>query len=131
MKPIHVLARVDALDDLGLADMLRQRQLNQDPVHRLIRIQGVDAREQLDLARRLGQVDRHRMDAALFAGSALVAHVHGRGGVVPDHHDRKPRTAAPGGHPPVDGRTDLGLHHKGDGLAVDDFRGALTHDWRR
>ena len=77
------------------------------------------------------KVDGDRGNPTLLAGRAFVAHVHGRGWVIPHHHDRKPRAAGTGGDQPVDGRTDLGLHHPGDGLAVDDFRGALAHDWRR
>ncbi len=47
MKAIHILIRIDRLNDLQRIDMLRQRQLHKDAVHILIGIEATDQRQQL------------------------------------------------------------------------------------
>ena len=90
MKAVDVLARVDALGHSLRIDLLRQRQLDQDPVHRRVGIQLVDQRQQL-VFRRVGrQVVRKRQHVRGFGEFALVAHVDLRGRVFADQHDGEP-----------------------------------------
>ena len=77
MESVHVLSWIDTFDDLGLSDVLGQRELNQDAVDSIVGIQLIDAREQFDFTRAMRQIDRNRLDAALDAGRPLVAHVDG------------------------------------------------------
>ena len=91
LEAIHVLGRIDPVDQRLLVDMWRQRRLHQDAVHGRIGIETVDQREQLVLGGGRRQVVVERAEADLVAGLALVAHVDRRGGIVPDQHHRQSR----------------------------------------
>ena len=121
VEPVHVLGGVDALQHGRRADVRRQRQLDEDAVDRRVRVQPVDQREELGLARGGGQVVRDRDDARFLAGAALVAHVDRRGGVVAHHDDGEPGPAA---RLPLEGvraRAHLAPELLRDPLAVDDL----------
>ena len=46
MEAVHVLARIDAMDQAGGIRNTRQRQLHQDAVDRRIGVQAIDQRQQ-------------------------------------------------------------------------------------
>ncbi len=76
MKSVDVLVRCDALDDRSLLDMTRYGQLHQDSVHRPIRVESIDRREQLGLAHLFWKPHHGSAHAGRLAGVFLVAHVH-------------------------------------------------------
>ena len=49
MKPVHVLGRIDRVDNQILVQMLRQRQLHQNAMHRRIIVQRLHQRQQISL----------------------------------------------------------------------------------
>ena len=52
MEAVHVLHRVDRVDDPVLVDLLRQRELHEDPGHARVGVQVGDEREQVLLGGR-------------------------------------------------------------------------------
>src|SRR2546430_16237423 len=101
---------------------LGQRQLHQDAVDLLVRIETVDQRQQLRLRRLLGEAYGLMVKPRLLAGFALHAHVGGGGGVVSDQNGRQGGCDAAGGE-----RSHLLLelraHRSTDGGAVDELSG--------
>src|SRR5439155_59230 len=69
-------------------DLLGQRQLHEDAVDLLVRIETVHQRQQLRLRRLLGEAYGLMVKPRLLAGFALHAHVGGGGGVVSDQNAR-------------------------------------------
>ena len=125
-QAIDVLARVDPVDHRLLVEMVGKRQLDEDAVDRGIGVEPVDQRVQ----RLLGGIGGKQVLEALHAAGhgllALVADIDLAGRILADQHHREPRLA-PGGrleacrhlrHP--------GAQAFGEGLAVDDRRGAHT-----
>ena len=98
MEAVHVLHRVDRVDDAVLVDLLRQGELREDPGHARVGVQVGDEREQVGLGGVRGELVVDRLDAGLGAGLALHAHVDGRGGVVADEHGGEPDRNAERGH---------------------------------
>ncbi len=109
MKPIHIFARINALDDFRLSNVVWQRQLHEDPVDVGVGIQRINAREQLDLAGRMRQIERARINAAFLAGRSFVAHVHLRGRIIPNHNDREARRSTPTRAQSINPRAHLGF----------------------
>jgi len=72
MKAIDVLGRIIASEHLLGVDLLRQRQLHQDAVHRRIGIELVHQRHQFGLAHAVRQAMVERRHAGLFRGLALL-----------------------------------------------------------
>ena len=96
VEPVHVLARVDALQHFLFigAQPLRQRKLHENPMHGCVCVQGIDARDQLLLCRIGRQGDVIRDDAELRTRLLLVADVDLRGGISADDDDGEPRVNA-------------------------------------
>ncbi|MNR23217.1 hypothetical protein D3C85_1402240 [compost metagenome] len=104
MKPVHVLLGRDGLDDLVRVHVLGQRKLHQDAVDGRVLVQDGDAGQQFGLGH-LGRVLLfHGMQAGLFAGRDLVAHIHLRRGVRAHQHHGQAGAGALGGQ----GRNALG-----------------------
>jgi hypothetical protein len=122
MEPVHVLGRVDRLDDRARTDLRRQRQLHQDAIDRRIGVQQLHQRQQFRFSRARGQVVRARDDPGLFARAALVAHVDLGGGRVAHHHHGQARSPLARRRQGVGRAADFGLDFLGQSLAVDDFR---------
>jgi hypothetical protein len=98
----------------------RQRQLDQDAVDLRVGVELVDQVEQLGLGGTGRQVVVMRLDADLLGGTALVAHVHGRGRVAADQHHGQARAAATGGHAGVDAHLQAVEQVLGDAAAIKD-----------
>ena len=82
VEPVDVFARIDPLDEVALRQARRQRQLDQDSVHSVVNVEGIDVLR--DLVRRSGgrQPNGHAENAHFGAGPGLRRHVDARGGVV-------------------------------------------------
>ena len=57
MEPVHVLVRRDGVRHALLVDLPRERELHEDPVDRVVRVELVDEREDVRLRGVLGQPD--------------------------------------------------------------------------
>ncbi len=122
MEAVDILHRIDPLDDRGLLDLWRQRQLHQDAVDLRVAVEVIDEGEQRDLRGRGGQIVRDGADADLLAGAALVAHVNLRGRVMADldHGEGGPPPAAR--QRSLDLVADLGFDLRRQCAAVDQLR---------
>jgi len=58
VEAVHVLGGIDTPQHVVLADLRRQRQLDQDPVDLVIQVQPLDQGEEIPLRRLLGKLDR-------------------------------------------------------------------------
>ena len=117
-EAVHVLARVDQLDELVLVEVCGQRELEQDAVHALVRIERAD---------QLGQRGRLHIGAGLVVEGlethlggvlALHPHVYGGGGVVAHEDCGQPGLQAELGHL----RGHARAHALRHGLTVDHLR---------
>ena len=122
MEAVDVLARVDQLDHPLGVDLLRQRQLHQDAVHRGIGVERAHAVEHLRLAGGRGKVERERPHARRLGHPALVAHVDLRRRVLADEDDGEPGCGATLRHARRDALAHVGDHPLGERLAVEDPR---------
>ena len=86
MEAVHVLCRVDRLEDGAAFDMRRQRKLDQYAVHVRVRIQRGDNPKQGSLGGFGGQADGVRIQAGFAGGAVLCAYVDGAGRVVAYQH---------------------------------------------
>ncbi len=120
METVHVLARVDAVDQPAGVGNARQRQLHQDAVDLGIGIESVDQRQQLGFAGAGRQVVVERLDADLFRRAALVAHVDGGRRIAADQHHRQARPRLPGRQPRIDPQLELVEQFVGDAPPVED-----------
>src|SRR4051794_10718772 len=115
-EAVDVLERIDQRDHRVGIDVTGQRQLQQDAADRVVLTQLANQVRELVLRHARLELVVDRGDADLFAGLALVAHVHVRGRVVADEDRGEPWLGLHLG--------DLGAHAFaylcGDGLAVDD-----------
>ena len=107
VQPVDVLVRVDRGDDARLVDVRRQRELHEDPVDRVVRVQLLEQLEDLALRRRLGQPVVARLDARLLRGLVLPADVDVRRGIVADEDRRKADVGAERRDVPGDLSADL------------------------
>ncbi len=120
-EAVDVLGRIDRRDHRIGIDMVRKRELDQDPVDPVVGSELGDQGQQLVLRSVARQPVVDRLHAGLFAGAVLVGDVDLGGRVVADDHRRQDR------HPAArfDERRDLGgdprPDQSGDLLAVDDF----------
>ena len=115
MQAVDVLLRVDRPDDSRLVHVLGQRQLDEDPVHGVVRIQLREQLQDLALRRRLRQPVVARRDARLLRRLVLPADVDVRRGVLADEDGREAdRTAER-----LDVLRDLSAHLLRDRLPVD------------
>ena len=89
-RPSTSLRGVDRVEHRSASMRRRQRQLHEDAVHVVARVELVHQVEQLACASSRRQLVGERGDAALGAGLALAAHVGRRGRVVADQHRRQP-----------------------------------------
>ena len=122
-EAVDVLPGVDCGDHARRVDLLRQGQLDQDPVDLVVGSQPPHQVDQLRLAGAAGQLVMQRAHPGLLAGPVLVGHVDVRCRVLPHQHRRQGRGASvnlrEGGNAGPDPLSDLGR----DRLAVDHARG--------
>ena len=120
VEAIDILRRIDGVDHRTFVDLRRQGQLDEDAVHRIVRIEPRDEIDQLGL----GCLDRQAMLEACHARRdrrlALGAHIDLARRILADKNDREARRPAgrfhKGGHR---GRHALAKARR-EGLAVDD-----------
>ena len=120
MESVHVLGGVDRVQYLLAVDLLRQRQLHQDAVHRRIGVELPDQRQHLALRRVLGKLVIERAHAGFDRLLRLVAHIDGAGRILADQHDREAGHDAERRDAPHFGR-DRGAQLGGNRLSVDDL----------
>ena len=122
MQPVDVLLGRHRPLDLELVQMVRERQLDDDPVDLGVAVQAADRGEQLVLGHVGGQVDLLGADPDVGAGLVLRPHVDARGLVVA-HEDG----GQAGGDAALGERAyplaHLAADLRGDGFAVEDRRG--------
>ena len=111
--------RANRLEDPVRVEVLRQRQLHEDAVHRRIRVQPGNVAEQFGFGRFGRQACEKGADADLLARLDLVAHVHGRGRVVA-HEDHREAGRVAGGGQRLDAGNEAAAGGRGKRLAVDD-----------
>jgi hypothetical protein len=119
MEPVHVLRRIDRSQHRRLVHVIRQRELHEDPVDGVVRVQVRDELEDLALGRIGGKAVVPRVDPCLLGRLVLRADVRVRGGIVADEDRGEADGAAPGAHILRDLRPDLERQL----LAVDAGRG--------
>ena len=117
MKAVDVLDRVDCAQGPLLVDLAGQRELNEDAVDRVVRVQFGDQREQLVLRRLRGQVVVVRGDSGPASGLVLAPDVDLGGGIVADEDGREPERAERPGL-----LRDLGADPLGEPFPVHDRR---------
>ena len=122
MEAVHVLGGVHAMQHAPSVHVLRERQLDQDPVNLVVRVEPLDEREQLRLGGLEGEPDRFVVQPGLVARLAFHVDVGGGGRVLADQHRGEP------GHHALrlelaDLALELGAHRFADGLAVDQLSG--------
>ncbi len=76
MQPVDVLGRGDCPQDPRFVDVSRERQLDEDRVDRVVRVQGRDPGEQFFLARLCGEPHVVCVEAAFERGLVLEPDVH-------------------------------------------------------
>ena len=90
VKRVHILGGVDGKQYFFFIEMLRQRQLHKNAVHRRIGVQLGNQREQFIFACIRREGIHIRADADLLARAVLVAHIDLGCGVISDQHDTEP-----------------------------------------
>ena len=93
-EPVHVLVRVEGVDDRGGVDLIGKRQLDEDAVDLVRGVELPNEVEQLVLGDGPLRLAVDRPDPDLLAGLALAAHVDRGRGVVADQHRRQSGRAA-------------------------------------
>ncbi len=119
MEAVDVLLRVDGSQDLGLVHVLGERQLDEDSVDRVVRIQIRDEIEDVALGRVCGKPVVARIDASFVRCLVLRADVDVRRGVVADEDRRQAHGASERAHV----LRDLGANLEGERLSVDAYGG--------
>ena len=88
-KPVHILLCGDTCENFVRIQLLGQRKLNEDAVHRIVRSERAHQFLCLRLRHVRGQVMRKGADPRFFTSPDLVADIDLRGGILADQHDRK------------------------------------------
>ena len=90
MEAVDVLRRIDGVEHLLGVDLLRQRQLHQDAVHRRIGVELFDQRHQLGLADAVRQPMIERLHAGFVGRLGLAADIGLARRIVAGQNDREP-----------------------------------------
>ncbi len=121
MEAVHVLVRVDALQQLGGIEVGGEGQLDQNAVDGRVVVQAVDQRQQFFLGGAGGKIVGLGEEADLFAVLALVRDIDLRGGVGADQDHRQAGDAQALLAALVDALGNLLAEAGGDRFAVDQF----------
>ena len=128
VEPVDVLRGIDRLDHLGLVEVGRQRQLDEDPVDGVVGVQLGEELKELVLRRVRREPKVVRVDADGRRGLVLAGDVDVGGRVVADEHGREADLAEL-----LDLRGDLFADLRRERLAVDQLGGhrrERTQEWR-
>jgi hypothetical protein len=123
VETVHVLARIDPVDQPARVRDARQRQLDQDAVDLGIGIELVDQLQQLAFSGAGRHVVIESLDAHLLRRTALVAHVHGAGRVAAHQDHGQSGAGLAGVHARVDPLLELVQEILGDTAAIEDAGG--------
>ena len=133
MKAIDVLPRIDGIQHLLGIDLLRQRQLHQDAMHRRVGVELLHQRHQFGLVDAVRQPMIERLHAGFLRRLGLAADIGLARRIVAGQHDRKP-----GRNAMLRGETfhlarDPDAKLRRDRLAVDDLcaHGGFSSSHRR
>ena len=91
MEAVHVLVRTNPGQEFRRVEPVRERELQQDRIHRFVPVQPLQQTGQLGSRRRRGEAMGLGGDPGLPRGLDLAPHVDRRGGVVAHEHDRQSR----------------------------------------
>ena len=116
MEPVDVLHGVERANHACLVDVVRQWELDEDSVDRVVRVQLLDLLQELLLGRLRRKADVPRVDAHLRGSRVLEPDVDVRGRIVADENRRQPDLAE--------------LTHLLGDLAADPLGGRLAVDQR-
>mmetsp|Transcript_33026 Transcript_33026/g.84170 ORF Transcript_33026/g.84170 Transcript_33026/m.84170 type:complete len:312 (+) Transcript_33026:187-1122(+) len=130
-ESVGVLLNEDRLEHRCLVDVLRQRQLHEDPVHLRVRVQVAHTLEQLLLCDTLVERLVHRVEGHLRCGLLLHANVRRRVRSGTDKHHRQPRRDAVLLLQLGSVLLDLSANFRRDSLAIDDRCPVACHARRR
>ena len=122
VQPVDVLGGVERVHDRVGVQVVRQRQLAEDAVDLVVRVQLGDQGQQVLLGDVAGGLVVVGGDADLLARLALAPHVDRRGRVVAHQDGRQARRAAEVRGQGLDLLGDPGAHLGGHGLAIDHGR---------
>ena len=117
MDAVDVFHRIDRIDHAAFVESVRERQLDEDAVDRIVCVQLGNEREQILFARRRGQPQVAGLDSDLDRRLVLQPDVDLRGRVVADEHRRQADRPRERGHLARDLRADarcerLSVHHR-------------------
>ena len=133
MESVHILVGGDGLDHAVFVDVLGERHLNENAVHRVIVVQLLNQGEEVLLGGIRIEAVLVGFDSQLLAGSGLVPHVDLRGRIFAHQDHRQARCDAIG----LELRhlvDHLGLHFLGNLVPIDNLRAhassSLWFDWR-
>src|SRR5580658_2063356 len=90
MKPVHVFGRLDGFDDALRIDVRRQRQLHQDSVHFVARVQLRNQCQQFECRNRGGRSAQPTSESKLLARGDLASHINLRRRVLAYQYRREP-----------------------------------------
>ena len=122
VKTVHVLGRRDGFDHLLRVDVRRQRQLHQDAVNGRVGVQRGNARQQRRFAHIGVVLLEDRMQAAVFTGLDLVAHIDLGRRVFADQDHGQARCDATGLQC-CGAKCDVGAQLARQGIAINEFCG--------
>ena len=126
MKAVHVLVRVDPLNDVQRIDMSGQGQLHENAVNARVVVAAVNQRQQFLLARIRRKVVIDRRYSCVCAGGTLVSNIDMRSRVLSDQHRGKRRRSKPRVKPLLHRLPNLFPNLRRNGLAVNQLCG---HEW--
>ena len=89
VEGVNVLVGIDTVDNLVFANMLGQRELNENAVNVRVGVKLIDLFEERILTRIGGHLDLIRVYAYFEATLVLISHVYGGCGIISDQHYRK------------------------------------------
>ena len=122
VSPSTSFAGIESGDHRTLIEMVRQGQLDEDPVDLVVLVQLIDQIEQVLLGDGAIRLVVEVADSGLLGGLVLAPHVDRGGRVVPDEHGGEARRSPNLAHQLLNLAADALPHGGGDRLAVDHRR---------
>ena len=120
MEAVDILLGTDRIQDPKRVDLRRQRQLDQNAVDPVVRVQRLDQRQKFRLADPLAETMLEAPHAGLFGRLPLVPDIDAAGRVVADEDDREAGRRAAALRQRAHGGADSHAQSRREALAVDD-----------
>ena len=89
MEPVGILGRIDRIDHRLLVDLIREGQLHQNAVNRVVAVEPLDQRQKLFLRGRVGQHMLEALHPGLERRLVLIADIDLARRIGADQHDRQ------------------------------------------